>query len=82
MGFRFRKSINLGKGVRVNLGKRGASLSVGGRGLTYNIGRKGGRASIGIPGTGISYQTSRHRTPVGWIVVAIAVLIIAAMIFS
>jgi hypothetical protein len=82
MGFRFRKSIGLGKGVRVNLGKRGASLSMGGRGVTYNIGRKGGHATFGIPGTGVSYRAPRHSMPVGWIVIAIIAFVVAALIFS
>jgi len=55
MGFRFRKSITIVPGLRVNLGKKGASLSVGGRGATINLSKKGARATVGIPGTGISY---------------------------
>ena len=34
MGFRFRKRIRLGKGIWINLSKKGSSLSVGGRGAT------------------------------------------------
>ena len=37
MGLRMRKSFSVGKGVRVNLGKSGASLSFGGRGLRHTI---------------------------------------------
>lgn len=33
MGFRFRKSINLGKGFRINLSKSGIGYSVGGKGF-------------------------------------------------
>ena len=64
MGFRFRKSIRLAPGVRVNMGKRGASLSVGGRGGRMTIGPRGTTVSAGIPGTGIGYQqriSSRTR---------------------
>lgn len=57
MGFRFRKSINFLPGVRVNLGKKGASLSVGRKGITTNIGQKGTRTTYSIPGTGASYST-------------------------
>lgn len=57
MGFRFRRSIRLGKGLRVNLSKSGASLSVGGRGATVNFGRRGTRGTVGIPGSGVSYST-------------------------
>jgi hypothetical protein len=56
VGFRFRKSIKIAKGVRINLGKTGASVSLGGKGATLNVGTKGVRATIGIPGSGISYS--------------------------
>src|SRR5687767_3652940 len=57
MGFRFRKSVRLLPGVRLNFSTRGVSTSLGGRGATVNIGRKGARATLGIPGTGLSYTT-------------------------
>ena len=56
MPFRFRRRVTLFPGVRVNLSKRGASLSVGGRGATMNLSRQGKRVSVGIPGSGISYS--------------------------
>lgn len=55
MGFRFRKSIKIAPGLKLNLGKRGASISVGGRGGSLTFGSSGVRATVGIPGTGISY---------------------------
>lgn len=60
MGFRFRKSIRLAPGVRLNLSKRGASVSLGGRGLTTNVSTRGTRTTVGLPGTGLSYS---HFTP-------------------
>lgn len=60
MGLRFRKSISLGKGVRLNLGKTGASISVGGKGYRKTINTKGQvTTSIGIPGTGIYYTDTK-----------------------
>ena len=59
MGFRFRKRIHLGKGIWLNLSKKGGSLSVGGRGATMNVSKKGVRDTFSAPGTGISYQTKR-----------------------
>lgn len=56
MGFRFRKSFKVFPGCRLNLGKRGFSVSVGGRGSTINISGRGVRATVGIPGTGLSYS--------------------------
>jgi hypothetical protein len=62
--FRFRRSIKIAPGVRVNLGKTGASVSLGGHGVTHTIGPKGSRTTIGIPGTGVSYtQTYPHGKP-------------------
>lgn len=58
MGFRFRNSIRLAPGVRLNIGKKGMnSLSVGGRGVTLNVGKDGTRVTVGLPGTGMSYST-------------------------
>lgn len=57
MGFRFRKSIKIIPGVRLNLGKRGASASIGRRGATMNVGRRGVRTTVGLPGTGLSYSS-------------------------
>ncbi len=63
MGFRFRKSVKIAPGVKINLSKSGGSLSLGGRGATVNIGSRGVRSTYSIPGTGISYvtQTSSSR---------------------
>ena len=58
MGFRFRKSVRLFPGVRLNFSTRGTSLSVGKRGATVNFSKRGTRLSLGIPGTGLSYQTN------------------------
>lgn len=58
MGFRFRRSIKIIPGVKINFGKSGfTSVSVGGRGLTTNYGKKGTRTTLGLPGTGLSYST-------------------------
>lgn len=58
MGLRFRRSVRLLPGVRVNLSKSGASLSLGRRGAWFTIGPRGTRATVGLPGTGISYTTN------------------------
>lgn len=60
---KFRKSIRIGKGLRVNLGKKGiTSVSVGGKGLTLNASAKGIRGTASIPGTGISDSTMLHKS--------------------
>ncbi len=61
MGFRYRRSIRLAKGLRINLSKSGPSLSVGGRGLAGNFGPRGTRATVGLPGTGLSYSVASRR---------------------
>lgn len=60
MGFRIRKSISLGKGLRLNLGKSGVtSVTIGKRGAPHvTVGKGGTRFGTPvIPGTGISYET-------------------------
>ena len=56
MPLRFRRSIRLGRGLRINLSKSGASLSVGRRGATVNLGKRGVKTTVGLPGSGISYS--------------------------
>lgn len=65
MGFRFRKSIKIAPGVRINISKKGlSSLSVGRPGATVNINRKGTRTTVGIPGSGLSHSSySAHNKP-------------------
>lgn len=57
MGWRFRRTIRILPGVRLNLSKSGISTSLGGPGATLNFGKRGARATVGLPGTGISYST-------------------------
>ena len=57
MGFRFRKSVKICKGVRVNFSKSGTSLSLGGKGHSTNFSNRGTRVTVGVPGTGLSYSS-------------------------
>jgi hypothetical protein len=59
--FRFRRTISLGRFLRLNLSKRGASVSVGRPGATVNVGRDRVDATIGAPGTGLSYRERLAR---------------------
>lgn len=57
MGFRFRRTLKILPGVRLNLTHRSASVRLGPRGAGYTISSTGRHTvSAGIPGTGISYQ--------------------------
>ena len=56
MGFRFRKSINIGGGFRINLSKTGIGYSFGVPGLRFTQMANGRtRRTYSIPGTGLSY---------------------------
>lgn len=57
MGVRFRKSINLGGGARLNLSKKGVGMSMGTKGFRVGVGPRGITKTASIPGTGISYRT-------------------------
>jgi hypothetical protein len=61
MGFRFRRSVKILPGVRLNFSKSGVSTSFGGRGYTVNVGKRGITRTVGLPGTGLSI-TSRVAT--------------------
>ncbi len=60
MGLRFRKSITLMPGVRLNIGTKGVSISTGVKGFRKTF-HSSGRVttSVGLPGTGLSYVTSK-----------------------
>ena len=56
MGFRFRKSITIIPGIKLNLGAKSAGISIGGKygGVSFNT-KTGARVRASVPGTGISY---------------------------
>lgn len=61
MGLNFRKSISLGKGLKLNLSKSGPSVSFGKSGFRQSINLKGNaRTTVGIPGTGIYYTKNTN----------------------
>jgi Protein of unknown function (DUF4236) len=63
---RFRRSVRLAPGVRLNFNKRSVGVSMGVRGARYSVNSDGRRTrSLGIPGTGLSYRSQsgpRRRT--------------------
>lgn len=59
MGFRYRKSVQIAPGIRVNAGKKSTSISFGGKSGRYTISSTGRRTATirtGIPG--LSYTVS------------------------
>lgn len=61
MALRFRKSIKILPGVRININKKSSSISFGGKGFRHTISSTGRKTTtVGIPGTGLSYS-STHK---------------------
>lgn len=62
MGLRVRKSIKIAPGVKINLGKKSAGISLGGKGFHYTVNSSGRKTTtVGIPGTGINYSTTSRK---------------------
>lgn len=70
MGLRFRRSVKIAPGIKLNLGKKSAGISIGGKhtGITFNS-KSGVSVHSSIPGTGLSYRAklgkknASHRKP-------------------
>lgn len=58
MALRFRRSVKLAPGLRLNFSGSGMSLTAGPRGASVNFGSRGAFLNSGIPGTGL-YSRSR-----------------------
>lgn len=57
MSLRFRRTIRVAPGLRLNLSRSGVSTSIGPRGASLTLGKRGIYANTGLPGTGLSYRT-------------------------
>lgn len=63
MGIRFRKSINLGGGFRINISKSGVGYSWGTKGYRITKTANGNiRETYSLPGTGISYTKENKKS--------------------
>lgn len=56
MAWKFRKSVKILPGIKLNFSNAGVSTSFGPKGFKYNVGRKGVRRTVSIPGSGF-YHT-------------------------
>ena len=66
MGLRFRKSVKIAPGVKLNLNKKSTSISFGARGAHYTTNSAGrSTASVGLPGTGLSYSKTFNQSSSG-----------------
>lgn len=60
MGLRFRKSIKIAPGVRLNIGKSSLGISAGVKGFHKSINTNGRvTTSVSLPGTGLSYVDTK-----------------------
>ena len=84
MSFRFRRSVSIAPGLRINFGKTGASVSAGVRGAHITFGRGGTRTTVGIPGTGASYTQKvggkKARTGAASMLLIIPLLIMGVLV--
>ena len=93
MGWRFRKSLKILPGVRLNFGKGGlTSTTVGGKWFKTNLGGRGVKHTLSVPGTGVSYQTDAGRDAPSarksgarsggnnWLLVLLAVLLLLVLL--
>ena len=64
MGLRFRKSVKIAPGVRLNIGKKSVGVSAGVKGYRKSINSSGRvTTSIGTPAAGVSYvKTENFKT--------------------
>lgn len=65
VSFRFRKSVNLGGGLRLNFSKTGVGLSAGIPGARYSVHSSGRTVrTVGLPGTGMYFRKDTyHKSP-------------------
>ena len=62
MGLRFRKSIKIFPGVKLNFNKKSIGMSFGTRGVRYSVNSNGRKTtSVGLPGTGLYWTDSRKN---------------------
>jgi hypothetical protein len=82
MGLRFRRSIRIAPGLRLNVGLKSASVSIGRRGINYTAGTAGRRFTVGAPGTGLFWTTKVNKLPGWFLPISLSVLIIGAALFG
>ncbi len=54
MPIRFRRTLKIAPGVKINFSKSGMSTTVGPKGFHFTFGKRGIRRTVSIPGTGVS----------------------------
>ncbi len=86
MGLRFSRRLSLIPGLRLNLSKSGASLSIGHRGAWYTVGPQGRRVTVGLPGSGLYWTEHVPPAPAPHaghrLAFVVAVVIVLAAVFA
>lgn len=82
MPFSYRRSTKIAPGVRLNVGKRGASVSLGSRAGGVNIGRRGASARVRTPIKGLSYRSRLSGCALPTTTLAALLLIALALLIS
>src|SRR5512140_3859840 len=68
MPIRFRRTLKIAPGVKLNFSKSGVSTTVGPKGFHFTFGKRGVRRTVSIPGTGVSevdYINKKGETKAG-----------------
>jgi uncharacterized protein DUF4236 len=89
---RFFRRVRVVPGLRINLSKSGASVSVGRRGAWYTVGANGRqRVTVGLPGSGLFLteqsrgvpgHASRANVAMGLFCVAVLVALVGLIVFA
>jgi hypothetical protein len=62
--FRFRRSVRIAPGLRLNIGKSGLSATIGRRGAHVTVGKGRTTTTLSAPGTGLSWTSTNRRGPI------------------
>lgn len=79
MGWRFRKSENIGKHGRLNFSKSGVSFSLRDKFNSLNFNKDGVRHTFRFPGTGVSYSEHHDKSSIKHVFIIIVLLILATV---
>lgn len=90
MAIRFRKTVRIAPGLKLNIGKKSASVRLGGKNLGYTVGTKGRTTSASIPGTGLGVTSTKGNggADINWLSVigagaaVLAVIVVFIWLFA
>ncbi len=80
MAIRFRRTVRIAPGLKLNIGKKSASVRIGGKSAGYTIGTSGRTASASIPGTGLGASSRKRQGKGGGVVMAALGIIVSIVV--